>query len=63
MELEKNSFINFISNHFFEFAGIYLATGSLLFPIILHIIIDMRSFFLFTKKLQEETNNSLHNNI
>lgn len=37
----------------FIFARTYLATGSLLFPILLHIVIDMRSF-LFTKKLPEE---------
>ncbi|OCA83745.1 CPBP family intramembrane glutamic endopeptidase [Pseudobacillus wudalianchiensis] len=38
----------------FVLARSYLATGSLLFPIILHIIIDMRSF-LFSKPLPKET--------
>lgn len=43
----------------FVFARIYLETGSLLFPIILHIIIDMRSF-LFTKKVEEDNSHALN---
>ena len=42
----------------FVFARIYLETGSLLFPVILHIIIDMRSF-LFIKKLEEDQTHSI----
>lgn len=38
----------------YAMARVYLSTGSLLFPILLHIIIDLRAF-LFTKKLAEET--------
>ncbi|MED3622949.1 MULTISPECIES: CPBP family intramembrane glutamic endopeptidase [Bacillaceae] len=38
----------------FVFANIYVKTGSLLFPILFHIIIDMRSF-LFVKPLSKET--------
>lgn len=45
----------------FVFARIYLETGSLLFPIILHIIIDMRSF-LFIKKLDEDPSHSMNHN-
>lgn len=46
----------------FVFARIYLETGSLLFPILLHIIIDMRSF-LFTKKLEKEDNQTFNPNM
>lgn len=46
----------------FVFARIYLETGSLLFPIILHIVIDMRSF-LFTKKLEEDNTPPLNTNM
>jgi uncharacterized protein len=42
----------------FVLARIYFSTGSLLFPILLHILIDMRSF-LFTKKLSDEKPTSL----
>jgi uncharacterized protein len=42
----------------FVLARIYFSTGSLLFPILLHILIDMRSF-LFTKKKTDRTNSSL----
>ncbi|SEN85671.1 CAAX protease self-immunity [Mesobacillus persicus] len=38
----------------YAMARVYLSTGSLLFPILLHIIIDLRAF-LFTKKIPEET--------
>ncbi|MEK4030080.1 CPBP family intramembrane glutamic endopeptidase [Pseudobacillus sp. FSL P4-0506] len=46
----------------FIFARTYLATGSLLFPILLHIVIDMRSF-LFVKPLPKENQTTFTRNI
>jgi len=46
----------------YVFGNAYLMTGSLLFPIILHIIIDMRAF-LFNKPIPKENNISLQETI